>query len=491
MKNINICTLNAASAQKDAVLLDRMLRKYDPQTFSADFGDTDALIEAVKNCAQTGRIVVVAAPLEGFLKAKVSLLKFFSSKVSKNREIIAAMGENAPESEKERDFHCAMPENSKAFVSADGLYSPFVKEHNGAIVMLMPLDGERIAAAFNGGAEAFFSNVFSVGVQAPSVAAVPPAPPKTEKSKVKPGVIAAIVIAAAAFVSLFALVAGIGVYVYFQNAPKAEDAEKLNNAATIIDYNLSGVVDSDIRNSYPDVDFPDGMLAKYAPLYAMNNDLRGYISIPMFEMNLPVVQADENSYYLDKDIYGNKSKYGTPFFDYRMTDFENLHKNTVIYGHNAKNDDFIFGMLENYRTTDGFIKAPVIECNTIYGDHKWFVYAVFITNSKPGDDNGYFLPYNFIDVSDSRFEEYIEEIDKRKLYTTGVDINSSDKILTLSTECYDFNDARLVVVARLQREGESEIIDTSKAYENPNPKYPQKWYDVNKKSNPYADDTRW
>ncbi|MBQ2812300.1 MAG: hypothetical protein IJE63_03525, partial [Clostridia bacterium] len=158
MKNINICTLNAASAQKDAVLLDRMLRKYDPQTFSADFGDTDSLIEAVKNCAQTGRIVVAAAPLEEFLKAKVSLLKFFSSKVSKNREIIAAMGENAPESEKERDFHCAMPENSKAFVSADGLYSPFVKEHNGAIVMLMPLDGERIAAAFNGGAEAFFSN---------------------------------------------------------------------------------------------------------------------------------------------------------------------------------------------------------------------------------------------------------------------------------------------------------------------------------------------
>lgn len=258
------------------------------------------------------------------------------------------------------------------------------------------------------------------------------------------------------------------------------------------EHDQDAVVDSFLKKEFPDVDFPEGMLAKYAQLYAANKDLRGWISIPGFDINLPIAQGTDNDYYLEKDIYGKYTMYGVPFFDYRMTDFRNMHRNTVVYGHNMRSDDYIFGMLENYRTIDGFEMAPVIECNTIYGDYTWFVYAVFITNSRAQEDNGYLFPYNFIDVSPEKFESYIEEIDKRKLYTTGVDINANDKILTLSTCCYDFNEARLVVVARLKRDGESVNVDVSKAIENPNPKYPQAWYNAFKKPvNPYAEDTRW
>ncbi|MBQ7838042.1 MAG: class B sortase [Clostridia bacterium] len=240
------------------------------------------------------------------------------------------------------------------------------------------------------------------------------------------------------------------------------------------------------------VDFPEGMLAKYAQLYAANDDLRGWISIPGFDINLPIAQGTDNNFYLKKDIYGKYTTYGVPFFDYRMTDFKNLHKNTVVYGHNMRHDDLIFGMLENYRFIEaGFQKAPVIECNTIYGDFTWFVYAAFISNSDASQDNGYLFPYNFIDVSDGKFADYIAEIDKRKFYTTGVDIQPTDKILTLSTCCYDFEDARLVVVARLRREGESVAVDTSRAYLNDDIKYPQIWYDVNKKTNNHASDPRW
>ena len=260
----------------------------------------------------------------------------------------------------------------------------------------------------------------------------------------------------------------------------------------ISQHDQTAVVDSRLESEFPGVEFPEGMLAKYGQLYAANKDLRGWISIDGLDINFPVAQGVDNDYYLEKDIYGKYTMYGVPFFDYRMTDFRNLHKNNVIYGHNMRSDDYIFGNLENYRTIDGFKTAPVIECNTIYGDYTWFVYAVFITNSDPKDDNGYLFPYNFIDISTAKFEGYIDEIDKRKLYTTGVDINVSDKILTLSTCCYDFNEARLVVVARLKRDGESVSVDTSKAIENPNPKYPQAWYDANKKAvNPYAQDARW
>ncbi len=272
---------------------------------------------------------------------------------------------------------------------------------------------------------------------------------------------------------------------------KASDeiANQMSDSAS--EHDQADVADTGLESMFPGVDFPDGMLAKYAQLYAQNSDLSGWISIPGFDINLPIAQGVDNDYYLKKDIYKKYTTYGVPFFDYRMSDLKNLHRNNVIYGHNMRYDDYIFGMLENYREIEGFEQAPVIECNTIYGDYTWFVYAVFITNSKESDDNGYVFPYNFIDISDAKFEDYIKEIDKRKLYTTGVDLTVDDKILTLSTCSYDFEDARLVVVARMKREGESVSVDTSKAYYNQNPKYPQVWYNTNKKTNPYAEDTRW
>ena len=251
-------------------------------------------------------------------------------------------------------------------------------------------------------------------------------------------------------------------------------------------------IDESISSKY-DVNFPMGMLAKYAPLYASNTDLRGWISIPAFEINLPVVQGTDNDYYLKRNIYKKWTEYGVPFFDYRIAQgqFVNLPRNTVIYGHNMRSDDLIFGMLEEYRDIDGFKRAPVIECNTIYGNYNWVICGVFISNSKAEHDNGYVFPYNFIDCSDQKFAEYIVELEKRRFYDTGVDLAITDKIITLSTCCYDFPDARLVVVARLLRDGESVSVDTSKAIKNPDPKGPQAWYDENGKPNNYAYDARW
>ena len=258
-----------------------------------------------------------------------------------------------------------------------------------------------------------------------------------------------------------------------------------------LDKEVTGTVDEIEKDEDDDTEYPSGMLAKYRQLFKVNSDLKGWISIPALEINLPIAQASDNDYYLHRNIYKKWTNYGVPFYDYRIEDLKNLPKNTVIYGHNMHYDDLIFGMLENYREPEGFKSAPVIECNTIYGDHVWFVYAAFITNSAPSQDNGYVFPYNFIDISEQKFAEYIQEVDKRKFYTTGVDISPTDKILTLSTCCYDFDGGRLVIVARLKRDGESDTVDTSRVVVNSNPKYPQAWYNANKKTNPYANDPRW
>lgn len=243
----------------------------------------------------------------------------------------------------------------------------------------------------------------------------------------------------------------------------------------------------EITNKYPDIDFPSGMNPAFADLYATNRDFAGWISIPEMNINYAVVQGEDNKEYERRDFYGNSTSYGVPFFDFRNS-LHSLDRNTIIYGHNMRRDDKIFGTLEQYRTVEGFKKAPLIGMSTIYGDYTFKIYAAFITNSDRNDDNGNFLNYVFTNTTDENFANYIAEIDKRKFYSTGVDINAGDKILTLSTCCYDFSDARLVIIGRLLRDGESAAVDTSLAAMNPSPKLPQAYYKANGGENPHKDD---
>lgn len=244
---------------------------------------------------------------------------------------------------------------------------------------------------------------------------------------------------------------------------------------------------AEIRAQYPDIIFPEDMNPEYADLYAKNSHFAGRVSIPGIELNEFVVKYTDNDYYLRRDFDGNNANHGTPFFDYR-NNVKNLNRNTIIYGHNMRYDDKVFGILEKYRDPETFKSAPLIMLDTIYGKYTFKIYAVFISNSKESDDNGHIFNYIFTEAGNSQFANYIAEVDKRKLYTTGVDINENDKILTLSTCCYDFEDARLVVVGRLLREGESAEIGNVSVVKNDNPKYPQAYYDAKRTGNPYKND---
>ena len=230
----------------------------------------------------------------------------------------------------------------------------------------------------------------------------------------------------------------------------------------------------------------------YADLYAANQDMVGWLKIENTKyINFPIVQTTDNDIYLKRDFYGRKTDYGNPFLDFRNNAKE-LDRNTIIFGHHMRSGDQEFSELTDYLTIDGFKRHPVIDFSTLYADYKWKVYAVFLTNSKAQHDNGYVFNYIFTNLeSDDKFMEYVSEIDQRKLYSTGVDIKPTDKILTLSTCNYDWDEQRLVVVARLVREGENPSVDTSLAKKNENPRYPQIYYDQKGITNPYRNAKKW
>lgn len=246
---------------------------------------------------------------------------------------------------------------------------------------------------------------------------------------------------------------------------------------------------SKIKEEKPDIQ------TKSAFYYAKNSDYVGWLTISGADISKPIVQVkgerDKSSRYLKTAFDKSKSKYGCLYVSGK-NNIKHLDRNTIIFGHNMSYDDLMFGKLESYKEIDGFKAAPLIDFQTLYADYKWKIYAVFITNGELYNKDDHIFNYFFNNLSSNEsFESYIEQLNQRKLYSTGVDINPKDKILTLSTCCYDFDDARLVVVARMVRPGENVGVNTSLAVQNKNPRYPQAWYSAKGLSNPYSTDDIW
>lgn len=242
--------------------------------------------------------------------------------------------------------------------------------------------------------------------------------------------------------------------------------------------------------TYPNTNFPEGMNLKYAYLYALNQDFVGWLRIENTNMDVQVVQSEDNDYYHRRDFYGKSSRYGCPYMDYR-NDPKYLNDNTVIYGHHMT-DGLMFSNLDKYKTLEGYKESPVIKFDTLYETYYFKVFAAFITNAEAQEDDGYIFNFTVTDfLTDEKFNNFIAEVEKRSIIDTGVTVQPDDKILTLVTCSYEFNEARLVVMGRMVRENESEEIDTSSASLNTAPKYPQAWYDAKGMANPFKDDEDW
>jgi SrtB family sortase len=230
-------------------------------------------------------------------------------------------------------------------------------------------------------------------------------------------------------------------------------------------------------------DFPRNYQTKFAALYARNEDIMGYVSYPGTEMAYPVVQSEDNEYYLRRDYDKNQTQHGIPFLDWRV-DAKTPSDNMVVYGHNMQ-DGQLFGELMSLNTytnsgaVDFYKEHPVFDFSTVYSDGQYAIFSVFITNAYP-EQGPVFDYHNFIEAkTDDDFAAYVKEIKVRSLIDTGVDVEPGDKLVTLSTCTYEFTDARFVVVGRKLRRNETpEDFDTSAAVRNPSPLMPDIWYDA-------------
>lgn len=263
---------------------------------------------------------------------------------------------------------------------------------------------------------------------------------------------------------------------------------------------LNAVVSNDMKSQG---EYPEGILEELKQAYSINNNLVGWLSLPGTELDTAVLQSDDNSYYLVKDFYErttyetSSDNYGNIYLDYRCLS-NGLSKNMVIHGHTTGRSSGVpkqaFRSLYDYRDKEHFIENPIIKYSTLTEEYTYKICAVFLSTTQKKDDNGYMFNYIYPDMSDNNMVGYIEQVNQRKLYETGVSLEPTDKIITLSTCIYDYGksvDTRLVVVGRLLHEGESESIDASLVKDNPDYRRPQVWYNSKGKTNPYKDSAKW
>ncbi len=224
-----------------------------------------------------------------------------------------------------------------------------------------------------------------------------------------------------------------------------------------------------------------GVYDRFELLIEQNSDCIGWITVPNTNVDNPVYQTNNNDFYLLNNSIKEKSVYGAIFADYRdIISPKGNSKNVTLYGHHMK-DGSMFAQLHRYKSVNFYKENPVITFDTIYGTGgNYKVIACMITNSDSMDDNGYFFDFAAPSFrSDADFMNWIEQIRRRSLYDTDVDVVASDHILTLSTCTYEVKDKELlcVVVARKVRDGESISVNTGEATTNNKVIYPQAWYD--------------
>ena len=175
-------------------------------------------------------------------------------------------------------------------------------------------------------------------------------------------------------------------------------------------------------------------------LYDKYEDYRGWIKIDNTNINYPIVQGKDNSFYLDKDINKNYLSSGSIFMNYLNHGFND--ENTVLFGHHMRNKT-MFAQLKKYKEKEFFYgdNDIVIE---VENDKvlKYKVFSAYVTDSK---DN--YIKTNFDDKD--QYKEFLEDIKNKSQYKSDIDVNENDKIITLSTCSYEFNDARMVVHGKL------------------------------------------
>lgn len=178
---------------------------------------------------------------------------------------------------------------------------------------------------------------------------------------------------------------------------------------------------------------PESAWPQYPPLSIdmeqlreMNGDFRGWFYFPAVEVSYPVVQGEDNEYYLKHSYEGEKSNSGCVFMDCgAASDWSD--RNTFVFGHNMR-DGSMFGTFKK------LVDDPsLLDANSrfyIYTEEAVYTYEIFSYYMTKSSSNRY-----MVFTSDENYDIYTQWAVENSNYDFDVDLTERANIISLST-CY-------------------------------------------------------
>jgi len=178
----------------------------------------------------------------------------------------------------------------------------------------------------------------------------------------------------------------------------------------------------------------------FKSLSEINPDIVGWIGYEGLEIDYPLVQSEDNEYYLNHLFTLEQNKLGAIFVDYRnQSDFSD--RNTIIYGHNMK-DGSMFSSLTNYKEQDYYDANPNLLLVTKDNTYRVDFFAGLIVDGSYES-----VRIDFTD--DEGFIKYIDELMDKSTFTSSISVDSQDRIISLVTCSYEYNNARYALYGKL------------------------------------------
>ena len=219
-----------------------------------------------------------------------------------------------------------------------------------------------------------------------------------------------------------------------------EESELLNK----IDI-MENTIDLNKNKNTIEINEETERMIKIKKLQEENSDIVGWIEIEGTNINYPVLQGEDNEYYLTHNYKKEKSQKGSIFLS-KDYDLKLPSDNLLIYGHNLISGQ-MFNNLLKYKDREFYEKHPNIRFTTAKEDLKFEIISAFYSKVFLKSEENVFRYYNFVTAkSEKDYNNFIENAKKASLYDTDIDAKYGDRLITLVTCSYHEKDGRFVVV---------------------------------------------
>ena len=180
----------------------------------------------------------------------------------------------------------------------------------------------------------------------------------------------------------------------------------------------------------------EGVQVDFEGLAAINSQVVGWIFGPGTVISYPVVQSADNSYYLHRMFTGEANGSGCIFLDAACAaDFSGGH--SIIYGHHMKNGT-MFASLGEYADQAYYEAHPYFQLATPKGNWRVDIFSAYVADV--GQEAWQ------VEIGDGKYrEDWLQKVRSRSAIQTQEAPKEGERILTLSTCSYEFEDARFVV----------------------------------------------